>query len=111
MIVPVQLLKSLLVHREKCTVKMPLIRQQWCAVLSGLRDAKKLKELVMYMLDKVCLVTMRATDSKHIVKFKLESSGACFHIRALNSPFLTNMIFVSFPLMKWRKWLLQVNSL
>ena len=56
-IVPVQLLKSLLVHREKCTVKMPLTRQQLCAVLSGLRDAKKLKELVVYMDYGVCLVT------------------------------------------------------
>ena len=55
-IVPVQLWKSLLVHREKCTVKMALTRQQWCAVLSGLRDAKKLKELVVYMHE-VCLVT------------------------------------------------------
>ena len=55
-IVPVQLLKSLLVHREKCTVKMSLTRQQWCAVFSGLRDAKKLKELVVYMR-RVCLVT------------------------------------------------------
>ena len=52
-----QLLKSLLVHREKCTVEMSLTRQQWCAVLSGLRDAKKLKELVVYMEDTVCLVT------------------------------------------------------
>ena len=28
---------------------MALTRQQWCAVLSGLRDAKKLKELVVHM--------------------------------------------------------------
>ena len=56
-IVPVQLWKSLLVHREKCSVKMPLTRQQWCAVLSGLRDAKKLKELVECMYKMVCLVT------------------------------------------------------
>ena len=54
-IVPVQLLKSLLVHREKCTVKMELTCQEWCAVLSGLRDAKKLKELVVHCW--VCLVT------------------------------------------------------
>ena len=47
--IPAKSLKSLLVHREKCTVKMPLTRQQWCAVLSGLRDAKKLKELSIYM--------------------------------------------------------------
>ena len=51
-----QLLKNLLVHREKCTVKMRLTRQQWCAVLSGLRDAKKLKELVVYMHWRVCLI-------------------------------------------------------
>ena len=56
-IVPVQLWKSLLVHRKKCTVKTALTRQQWCAVLSGLRDAKKLKELVVYMDSWVCLVT------------------------------------------------------
>ena len=55
-IVPVQLWKTLLVHREKCTVKMSLSHQQWCAVLSGLRDAKKLKELVVHM-KMVCLVT------------------------------------------------------
>ena len=53
-----QLLKSPLVHREKCTVKMPLTHQQWCAVLSGLKDAKKLKELVVFMpWTRVCLVT------------------------------------------------------
>ena len=56
-----QLWKSLLVHREKCTVKMSLTRQQWCAVLSGLRDATKLKELVVFMDElydyTVCLVT------------------------------------------------------
>ena len=57
LIVPVQLWKSPLVHREKCTVKMSLTRQQWCAVLSGLRDAKKLKELVVHMNWMVCLVT------------------------------------------------------
>ena len=56
-IVPVQHWKCLLVHREKCTVKMALTHQQWCAVLSGLRDAKKLKELVMHMDLWVCLVT------------------------------------------------------
>ena len=56
-IVPLQLLKRLLVHREKCTVKMAMTRQQWCAVLSGLKDAKKLKELVVHMHDRVCLVT------------------------------------------------------
>ena len=56
-IVPLQLLKSLLVHREKCTVEMALTHQQWCAVLSGLRGAKKLKELVVFMCSKVCLVT------------------------------------------------------
>ena len=56
-IVPAQLLKSLLVHREKCTVKMPLTRQQLFGVLSGLRDAKKLKELVVSVYKMVCLVT------------------------------------------------------
>ena len=57
LIVPEQLLKSLLVHREKCTVKMPLTRQQLCAVLSGLKDAKKLKELIVSVYQMVCLVT------------------------------------------------------
>ena len=38
-------LKSLLVPREKCSVRMRLTPRQWCAVLSGLKDAKTLKKL------------------------------------------------------------------
>ena len=44
-------LKSLLVPREKCSISLALTRQQWCAVLSGLNDVKKLKELHVYMRD------------------------------------------------------------
>ena len=39
---------------------MSLTRQQWCAVLSGLRDAKKLKELSVHMRRP----KVRAPDSK-----------------------------------------------
>ena len=38
-------LKTLLVPREKYSVRMELTPRQWCAVLSGLKDAKTLKEL------------------------------------------------------------------
>ena len=58
----VQSLKNLLVHREKCTVNLPLTRQQWCAVLSGLKDAKKLKELTIEM--RYVEEEVRATNSK-----------------------------------------------
>ena len=56
--IPAESLKSMLVHREKCGLEMPLTRQQWCVVLSGLKEAKKLKELCVYMRN----VKVRATD-------------------------------------------------
>ena len=54
----VESLKNVFVHLEKCTIQVPLTCQQWCTVLSGLKDAKKLKELGVYMRD----VEVRATD-------------------------------------------------
>ena len=55
---PVELLKNLFVHLEKCTIHVPLTCQQWCTVLSGLKDAKKLKELGVHMKG----VMVSATD-------------------------------------------------
>ena len=46
--IDVNSLKSLLVPCEKCTLSLALSCQQWCAVLSGLKDVKKLKELCVY---------------------------------------------------------------
>ena len=43
--IPDNSLKALFVPREKCSVMMKLTPRQWCAVLSGLKDAKTLKEL------------------------------------------------------------------
>ena len=55
---PLESLKNVFVHLEKCTLRVPLTCPQWCTVLSGLKDAKKLKELCVYMED----VWVRATD-------------------------------------------------
>ena len=45
----VDLLKNVIVHQEKCTIRAPLTCQQWCVVLSALKDAKKLKEFCVQM--------------------------------------------------------------
>ena len=55
---PVESLKNAFGHLEKCTIQVPLTCPQWCTVLSGLKDARKLKELSVYMRD----VWVRATD-------------------------------------------------
>ena len=55
---PVEPLKNVFVHLEKCTLWIPLTCPEWCTVLSGLKDAKKLKELGVHMRD----VWVRATD-------------------------------------------------
>ena len=46
---PLESLKNVFVHLEKCTIHAPLTCQQWCTVLSGLKDAKRLKELCVHM--------------------------------------------------------------
>ena len=43
---------------EKCAIWLPLTRSEWYTVLSGLKDAKKFKELCVYMKR----VRVRATD-------------------------------------------------
>ena len=94
--IPVESLKSLLVHRKKCRVDMRLTRKQWCVVLSGLKDAKKLKELC------VCMGEVRATDMNSESD---EMTMMCFHIRTipLVVPAMINLMSVSFPLLNWRK--------
>ena len=54
----VDLLKNVIVLLEKSTIRAPLTCQQWCAVLSGLKDAKKLQELCIHMED----TSVRAAD-------------------------------------------------
>ena len=82
--IPVESLKSLLVHREKCRVEMSLTRQEWCVVLSGLKDAKKLKELCVYMKH----VQVRATDMN---SGSGEMAMMCFYIRT-TPPVVLSMI-------------------
>ena len=96
--IPVECLKSLLVHREKCLVAMPLTREEWCVVLSGLKDTNKLKELCVYMRE----VEVRATDMNSESD---EMTMMCFHIRTTPSVVLSmvNLMSVSFPLLNWRK--------
>ena len=96
--IPVESLKSLLVHREKCRVEMRLTHHQWCIVLSGLKDAKKLKELCVYMRE----VEVRATDMNSESD---EMTVMFFHIRTTPSVVLAmiNLMSVSFPLLNWRK--------
>ena len=92
--IPVESLKSLLVHREKCRVVMPLTHEEWCVVLSDLKDAKKLKELCVYMKH----VLVRATDMNSESD---EMTMMCFHIRETPSMVLSmiNLMSVSFPLL------------
>ena len=65
-VIDVNFLKSLLVPREKCSVSLALSCQQWCAVLSGLKDVKKLKELCVYMRD--VKVRTIATQGQKVMK-------------------------------------------
>ena len=92
--IPVESLKRLLVHRKKCSLKMPLTCQQWCVVLSGLKEAKKLKELCVDMRR----VKVRATDMN---SESGEMTMMCFHIRTTPSVVLVmiNLMSVSFPLL------------
>ena len=96
--IPAECLKRLLVCQEKCLVETPLTRQQWCVVLSGLKDAKKLKELCVDMRR----VKARATDMN---SDSCEMIMMCFHIRSTTSVVLvmTNLMSVPFPLLNWRK--------
>ena len=92
--IPVESLKRLLVHRKKCLVEMRLTHQQWCVVLSGLKDAKKLKELCVDMRE----AEVRATDMNSESD---EMTAMCFHIRTTPSVVLSmiNLMSVSFPLL------------
>ena len=64
--IDVNSLQSLLVPREKCTVGLALTRQEWRAVLSGLKDVKKLKELCVYM--RAPEVRTIATQAQKVIK-------------------------------------------
>ena len=92
--IPVKSLKRLLVPREKCRVVMPLTCEEWCVVLSGLKDAKRLKELCVDMR----IVHVRATDMNSESD---EMTMMCFHIRETPSvvPDIINLMSVSFPLL------------
>ena len=79
---PLEPLKNVFVHLERCTIRLPLTFQQWCTVLSGLKDAKNLKELGVHMLH-VYYVMVSATDMNSKVTMM------CFHIRAATSEVLT----------------------
>ena len=91
---PVESLKRLLVHRKKCRVEMPLTHEEWCVVLSGLKDAKKLKELCVDMRR----VKVKATD---INSESDEMTMMCYHIRTTPSVVLAviDLMSVSFPLL------------
>ena len=66
--IDVNCLKNMLVPREKCSVSLALTRQQWCAVLSGLKYAKTLKELCVYM-SKFKVRTI-ATQTVKVIKWQ-----------------------------------------